>query len=310
MIHPVIGDILASIPPHNGQPGPLDPVAVRAHEESEVPPVEERVPVHSVTDRVVASENGDIPVRVYTPHDASEYDVIVYFHGGAFFLGSLETHDGVARNLANATGHRVVSVGYRRAPEAAFPAGLDDGHSVVRWITEHSDEIAWNGRTLALAGDSSGANFAAALAARAHDEGIPVTHQVLLYPSLDLDFDAERFPSLHENGTGYFVEYDSMLAFNAFYIASGANPADPLVSPVKREDLTGLPPALVITAEYDPMRDEGEAYAGRLAHAGVKTVLKRYDGATHGFMQHFAWLPEFAGSFEVVRDFLSASVKP
>lgn len=302
MIHPVIGEILASIPQHDGAVGALDPVAMRAKEESEVPPLSDRVPVHSVEARTVTSGDGDIPVRVYTPHEADEYDVIVYLHGGAFFLGSLETHDGVARNLANATGHRVVSVGYRRAPEAPFPAGLDDCRAVVRWVAEHGQEIGWNGRNLAVVGDSSGATFAAVLAA---DEGAPVTHQVLLYPSLDLDFDTERFPSLRENGKGYFVEYESMLAFNAFYIEGGANPADPRVSPFKRESLAGLPPALIITAEYDPMRDEGEAYAKRLQDAGVPATAKRYDGATHGFMQHFAWLPEFAGSFDLVGEFLN-----
>src|SRR5690606_37471446 len=157
------------------------------------------------------------------------------------------------------TGLKVVSAGYRRAPEAAFPAGLDDCHAVVRWVAGQGDELGWDGTTLAVAGDSSGGNFAAAVAARAPDEGFDrVTHQILYYPSLDLDFDTGRYASLRENAVGYGLETAGLKPFNAFYLDSGADPADPLVSPVKRQDLTGLPKALVVTAEFDPMRDEGE----------------------------------------------------
>ena len=199
--------------------------------------------------------------------------MLVYFHGGAFFLGSLETHDHVARNLAKETGHTVVSVDYRRAPEAAFPAGLDDCYAVLRWVAEHGESIGWNGKNLAIAGDSSGGTFVAALAARAHDDGLDaLTHQILFYPSLDLDFDVERYASMKENATGYGLETAGLLPFNSFYLDSGADPEDPRVSPIKRADLSGLAPALVITAEFDPLRDEGELYAKRLAEAGVPTT--------------------------------------
>jgi acetyl esterase len=231
--------------------------------------------------------------------------VLVYFHGGAFFLGSLETHDHVARDLAKETGLRVVSVGYRRAPEAAFPAGLQDCYGVVRWAAEHGDELGWDGGTLAIAGDSSGGTFVAAVAALAHDDGFDrLTHQVLYYPSLDLDFDEDRYPSLRENAVGYGMETAGLKPFNAFYLDSGADPADPLVSPVKRADLSGLPPALVVTAEHDPLRDEGELYGRRLAEAGVPVTVSRYAGAGHGFVQHFSWIPEFARVFEETAAFL------
>ncbi|MBT3149464.1 alpha/beta hydrolase [Streptomyces sp. CHD11] len=302
-LHPEIAAFLAGLPAPDG--GPLDPAALRAADEAHVPPPEERLPLHAVEDVTARTAAGEVPVRVYTPAEADSHGVLVYFHGGAFFLGSLETHDHVARSLAKETGLKVVSVGYRLAPEAAFPAGLDDCCAVVRWVAEQGTGLGWDGTTLAVAGDSSGGNFAAAVAARAHDEGFDrITHQILYYPSLDLDFDVERYASLRENAKGYGLETEGLKPFNAFYLDSGADPADPRVSPVKRADLTGLPPALVVTARYDPMRDEGELYGERLREAGVEVRVSRYDGAGHGFVQHFSWIPEFHQVFAETRDFL------
>jgi acetyl esterase len=298
-LHPTVAEVLSTLPPP--PPGPMDPVLLRAAEEAQVPPVENRLPLHSVEDTTADG----VPVRIYTPATADAYGLLVYFHGGAFFLGSLETHDHVARALAKETGLKVVSVGYRRAPGAPFPAGLQDCHTAVRWAAEHGDNLGWDGTTLAIAGDSSGGNFVAAVAALAHDDGFDgITHQVLYYPSLDLDFDVDRYPSLRENAEGYGLETAGLKPFNAFYLDSGADPADPRVSPVKRADLTGLPPALVITAEHDPLRDEGELYGRRLREAGVPATVSRYAGAGHGFVQHFSWIPEYARVFDETRDFL------
>ncbi|MER7364927.1 alpha/beta hydrolase [Nonomuraea wenchangensis] len=302
-LHPDIAKALAAMPAP--PPGPLDPIAMRAAEEADVPPVAERLPLHAVQDATARTAAGEVPVRIYTPADAAAYGLLVYFHGGAFFLGSLETHDHVARSLAKETGLKVISVGYRRAPEHAFPAGLQDCYGVVRWAAEQGGSLAWDGGTLALAGDSSGGSFVAAVAAMAHDDGFDrITHQVMYYPSLDLDFDVERYPSLRENAVGYGLETAGLKPFNAFYLASGADPADPLVSPIKRADLTGLPPALVITGEYDPMRDEGELYGRRLAEAGVPATVSRYPGAGHGFVQHFSWIPDYHRAFEETVGFL------
>ncbi|MFK4153953.1 alpha/beta hydrolase [Streptomyces fungicidicus] len=302
-LHPEIARILAAMPAP--PPGPLDPVALRAADETQVAPPEERLPLHAVEDTTARTASGEVPVRIYTPAEADAYGLLVYFHGGAFFLGSLETHDHVARSLAKETGLKVVSVGYRLAPEAAFPAGLDDCHAVVRWAAGENPNLAWDGTTLAVAGDSSGGNFAAAVAAKAHDDGFDrITHQILYYPSLDLDFDVDRHASLRENAVGYGLETAGLKPFNAFYLDSGADPADPLVSPVKRADLTGLPPALVVTGQYDPMRDEGELYGERLRAAGVQATVSRYEGAGHGFVQHFSWIPEYHKVFEETRDFL------
>ncbi|WP_306232361.1 alpha/beta hydrolase [Agrococcus beijingensis] len=311
-LHPKIAEILAGFPAP--EPGPLDPAAMRAGEESQVPPEASRIPVAEVRDAVVPGSDADgVPVRIYRDAtDAEGSGVIVYVHGGAFFLGSLDTHDHVARSLAVETGLTVVSVGYRRAPEAAFPAGLDDVLAAVRWAAEHGDELGQQpgrqhgqGGTLALVGDSSGGTFVAAAVALLHDEGFErVTHQVLYYPSLDLDFDESRYPSLVENAVGFGMETAGLAPFNAFYLDSGADPADPRVSPIKRDDLTGLPAALILTAEHDPLRDEGERYGERLREAGVPVRVTRYEGAGHGFVQHFGWLPEYHRAYVETAEFL------
>ena len=298
-LHPEIAKVLDTLPPP--PPGPLDPAVLRAAEEARVAPVEERLPLYAVEDRTVPSASGAVPVRIYTPTPDGATGLLVYVHGGAFFLGSLDTHDHVARSLARETGCTVVAVGYRRVPEAAFPAGLLGCYAIVRWAAANA-----NGQVLAIAGDSSGGTLAAAVTGMAHDDGFDrLTHQVLYYPSLDLDFDVDRYPSLQENAEGYGLETAGLAPFNAFYLDSGADPLDPLVSPIRRRDLTGLPPALIVTAEHDPLRDEAELYGRRLAEAGVEVTVSRYAGANHGFVANFSWIPEYHRVFEETAAFLN-----
>ncbi len=304
-IHPKIAELLGTLPPFDHSTPP-DPAVIRARDAEHVPPAGERLPLHAVEDVTVPTQAGEVPVRIYTPAEADSYGLLVYFHGGAFFSGSLDSHDTVARSLAKETGHKVVSVGYRLAPEAAFPAGLQDCYGVVRWALAHGTDLKWDGGNLAVAGDSSGGNFAAAVAAMDHDFGWDcITHQILFYPSVDLDFDVDRYASLRENAEGYGLETAGLKPWNSFYVEGGADPADPLVSPVKREDLSGLPPALVVTAEYDPLRDEGELYGRRLQDAGVEATVSRYAGANHGFVVNFAWLPEYHRVFTETAEFLN-----
>ncbi|GAA4708808.1 acetyl esterase [Promicromonospora umidemergens] len=305
-LHPQIAEVLRTLPAPPD--GPLDPVAMRAAEESQVTPLDERLPLNLVLDTTARTTSGDVPVRIYRPTDTETSGVIVYLHGGAFFLGSLETHDHVARALAKESGLTVVAVGYRLAPESVFPAGLQDCCAVLRWVADghaNGGVVRWDGATLAVVGDSSGGTYAAAVAAMAHDDGFDrITHQVLFYPSLDLDLDVDRYASLRENAVGYGMETAGLKPFNAFYLDSGADPADPLVSPIKRTDLTGLPPALIITAEHDPLRDEGELYGTRLREAGVEVTVSRYAGAGHGFVQHFSWIPDYHRAIEEAGEFL------
>lgn len=303
-LHPDIAAFIATLPPTDHSQ-PLDYQAWRDAEASRVQTPENRTPqLISVVDEIAVTSQGDIPVRIYTPTTTERHGLLIYFHGGAFFSGSLETHDHVARLLASHTGLKIVSVDYRLAPEHAYPAGLQDCYAVTRWAVEQADHLGWDGTTLAVAGDSSGGTFAAAVTAMAHDDGFhQITHQVLLYPSLDLDFNTNRYASRQENATGYGLETAGLAQHNAFYLESGADPAEPLASPIRRENLSDLPTALIITAEYDPLRDEGEDYGRRLDEAGVDTRIVRWAGANHGFMQNFAWIPEMAQAYATVGDF-------
>jgi acetyl esterase len=302
-VHPKIAEFLATLPPSDGNAPDVE--SWRSQGESHLPPLGERLPLQAVEDSVAETGSGQVPLRIYTPTNSQTFGLLLYFHGGAFFSGSLETHDSIARSLAKSTGLKVISVGYRLAPEHAYPAGLDDCYEAVRWAVGHAEELAWNRQTLAVAGDSSGGTFVAAVCAKAIDDGFTaITDQILFYPSVDLDFEVSRYPSLSENAVGKGLETIALKPHNSFYVGSGADPADPLVSPIKRQDLSGMPRALVITAEFDPLRDEGEAYGHHLVDSGVEVTSKRYQGATHGFVQYFSWLPEYSGVFEEVADFL------
>ncbi|HRO31503.1 MULTISPECIES: alpha/beta hydrolase [Micrococcaceae] len=310
-LHPQIAQLLETLPPFDHSVRP-DPAGKRAADQEFVAPLAERLPLHAVRDTTAATATGEVPVRIFTPVEADSYGVVVYFHGGAFFSGDLETHDHVARHLAKESGHQIVLVDFDLAPEAAFPRSLTQCYGVVRWVAETVGDfgdpggLRWNGRTLAVAGDSSGGNFVAAVTAMAHDDGFgKITHQVLYYPSVDLDFDEDRYPSLRENATGYGLETPALRPWNSFYLESGADPADPLVSPIKRADLSGLPKALIITAGFDPLRDEGELYGLRLREAGVETTVTRFEQANHGFVQNFFWIPELHEAFTQTAEFLT-----
>jgi acetyl esterase len=251
-----------------------------------------REDVASVTDHRVATADGDVPVRVYQPAGdaAGPRPVLVYFHGGGWVIGSVETHDHTCRSLANGTGAAVVSVDYRLAPEHPYPAGLHDCLAAVGWVVDNAAELGVDASRLAVGGDSAGGNLAALVAQRARDEGPPIRFQLLIYPVTDLTL---SHGSIDENGEGYFLTKEAMLWFRECYLGQG-DPSDAAVSPLHAPAaaLDGLPPALVITAEYDPLRDEGEAYAAALRAAGVEATAARYDGVIHGFFSMPDNIPE------------------
>jgi acetyl esterase len=245
----------------------------------------------TIPDQTVPGPAWDIPVRIITPAGAPEGPLpcLVYFHGGGWVLGDLDTLDTTCRAIANRAGVKVVSVHYRLSPEHKFPIPLDDCYGALTWVVDNADSLGIDPQRIAVAGDSAGGNLAAAVAIRARDEGGPaIALQVLVYPVTNHSFDTESY---RENGDGYLLTKDMMVWFWDHYLENDADGQNPLASPLLAEDLSGLPPALVITAEYDPLRDEGEAYAARLAEAGVPVQHTRYDGQIHAFFQMPAAIP-------------------
>jgi acetyl esterase len=243
--------------------------------------------VAEVEDRHLPGSDGAVPVRIFTPAGAGPgpLPVLVWFHLGGFVFGSVNWVDSITRALANRSGCIVVSVDYRLAPEHPYPAARDDAWTAVRWVAGHAGEIGADPDRLAVGGDSAGANLAAVCCLLARDQGGPtIAFQLLIYPSPDCSEDAFELPSHRENGAGgLLITNADIRRWWSHYLSGGADPRDPYLSPQHAPDLSGLPPALVITAEYDPLRDPGEEYARRLAEAGVPTDLRRLDGQIHAF---------------------------
>ncbi len=237
-------------------------------------------PVSTVEDRRVPRDGGAedaVPVRVYTPRSRPAHDLpaVVYLHGGGWVIGDLDTYEPDCRRLADATGALVVGVDYRLAPEHPFPAALEDTWAVLCWAAHRYGRVA-------VAGDSAGGNLAAALVLRARDAGGPqVTAQMLNYPVLDA---TASMPSYEEFDEGPNLTSGEMRWFIGAYLPREQDRRNPLASPLLAADLAGLPPAVVSTAGYDPLRDEGDRYAERLRAAGVEVVHRRYDSLVHGFV--------------------------
>ena len=238
-------------------------------------------PVHEVTDRTFPGSDGELPVRIYRPDHDGPLGTLVYFFGGGWTLGSIDTSDGVCRALANAAGCQVVTPGYRLAPEHPFPAAVHDCLAAVEWVATHAAELGADPARLAVGGDSAGGNLAAVVSLLARDRGGPaLAAQLLVYPNTCYHADTE---SLRDNDDRWMFNRNSVDWYWRNYLSTPDEGRDPLVSPLLAEDLAGLPPALVLTAEYDPLRDEGERYANRLREAGVPVELTRYAGLAHGF---------------------------
>ena len=266
--------------------------------------------LQSVTDIKIPSPEGHvIPARVYVPVGTSKPPVCVYFHGGGWVIGSVESHDAPCRELAARSGCAVVSVDYRLSPETPYPGPLDDCIAATEWIATNGSEIGVDGSRLAVGGDSAGGNLAAAVTLVARERGGPaIAAQALVYPATDLSL---AQPSIVENGEGYFLTADAMRWFVGHYLnGAPAKSIDPLVSPLHAPDVTGLPPALVITAEFDPLRDEGEAYARKLEAAGVPTTQHRFDGQIHGFLGMYAMLDDGKAALDEIAGTLRSALHP
>jgi acetyl esterase len=238
--------------------------------------------VARVTDMYISTTNADIPIRIYYPEGIGPWPCVIYFHGGGWVVGSIETSDAFARRLALATGSAVVSVGYRLAPEHPFPAAVDDALAVANWIWTNPATVNADGSALTVCGDSAGGNLAAVTALRARDEaGPPIGSQVLIYPATDHNLDRASY----QRGIRGLLQRADMEWFWSHYLSEVSTRAHPHASPLRAPTLAGLPPAMVVTAEFDPLCDEGEAYAAALGAAGVSSTLVRCYGLGHGFLR-------------------------
>jgi acetyl esterase len=235
-----------------------------------------------VEDRTAPGPAGPIPLRIYRPLPAGTLPALIYYHGGGWVGGDLDTHDALCRAVANAAQCAVIAVDYRLAPEHKYPAAADDAYAAAGWAREHAAELQIDGRRIAVGGDSAGGNLAAAISLMARDRHEPIPClQVLLYPIVDYDLTTASYKEFAE---GYTLSRAAMQWFWRHYLPHDGDARQPYAAPLQSTDLRGLPPALVLTAEYDVLRDEGEKYAERLLAAGVPTELTNYHGMIHGFI--------------------------
>ncbi len=280
-------------------PASDDPIAAaRNYYRSIAPLAGKREPVHAVEDHRIEAGSHQIPVRIYNPYGGSGLPAVIFFHGGWFFAGDLETHDRPLRALANAAGCMVVAVDYRLAPEHPFPAAIDDGISVLKWVAAEGTRFGIDPDRLIIAGDSAGGTIATVLARKAFAvKGLHVLLQVLIYPVTDPTLQSE---SWHQFANGPVITLDTALQAWHMYVPDIADKQNADAAPMLTGDFDHSPNALVIVAEFDPLHDEGIAYAARLEKAGVKVRTSTYKGMLHGFFQMAGYIDEGKAAIEEV----------
>ena len=275
-----------------------------------MPPATSPEQVGEVLDRTVKGPAGEIPVRIYRPTAdaragiAGAIPTVAFFHGGGFVLCDLDSHDGICRALCNATPAVIVAVDYRRAPEDRYPAAVNDCYAVTAWAAEHFAELGGDPDWLTVVGDSAGGNLAAAVALMARDRGLALARQVLVYPMLDWNGDTA---SHREIGSDFYLKHDEVMYYWGEYLGEGVKGDEAYASPSFATDLTGVAPALIATAEFDPLRDEGEAYADALSAAGVPAIKHRYDGMFHSFFSFMGVVPAATELRDEIASFLRGS---
>jgi acetyl esterase len=236
--------------------------------------------VARVTNRTVPGPAGELPIRIYSPATTERPPVLVYFHAGGWVSGSISRADTPVRALANATRCIIVSVEYRLSPESKFPAPAEDCYAATQWVAEHANELGGDPERIGVIGDSAGGNLAAAVTLMARDRGTPrLALQALICPAMDTSTDTDSY---RQCADGYLLTLEGMEWFWGHYLATDADRSNPYACPLAAQDYSRLPPAIVFTCEYDPLRDEGETYGQRLAAAGVAVQILRYDGMLHG----------------------------
>lgn len=291
-LEPVTAAILAQIAESGAPEYHQLPVIESRAQYTEAQSVPPSIEVYSVEDFVVPGPAGDIPVRLYRPNDKPA-PLHVHFHGGGWVIGNLVTHDADCREIVAASGCMVLAVDYRLAPEHPFPAAPEDCYAVSCWAAANSTQLGGSPGLISIGGDSAGGNLAAVVALMARDRNGPeFAMQLLLYPITEPSMASASF---RDNAEGYLLTKTMMAWFWDHYCPDIEQRKHPLISPLMASDLSGLPPALMITAEFDPLRDEGEAYAARLKEAGVEVEMRRFNGFIHGFFS-------LAGIIEATRE--------
>lgn len=234
--------------------------------------------------RMIAGPDGqELKIRIYWPEGTGPFGACLYFHGGGWVLNNIDTHDDLVQRLAETSGCVFVAVDYRLAPEHKYPAALEDSYAALNWVAANAKDLNIDSSRIAVSGDSAGGNLAAALCLMTRDRGGPaIAFQVLIYPITDCDFERASY---QENADGYFLTKSQMVWFWNHYVSSPSQMCEPYASPLRAESLQGVPAALILTAEFDPLRDEGEEYAVALRNAGVPVEMIRYDGMIHAFLK-------------------------
>ncbi|TSI05742.1 alpha/beta hydrolase [Lysinibacillus sp. BW-2-10] len=269
------------------------------------PPLEKRPKVLNIEDMTVNAGTHQIPIRIYTPEESAPYPLHVFFHGGSYINGSLESHDVSCRLICSLSGVKVIAVDYRKAPEHPAPAAFQDCYTVTKWVVDNAEQLGGNQHNVSVGGSSAGGNLATCVALKSIKTGdFNLAKQVLHYPATDLDEKIKG--SEYQSRDLYNAKYGVDITQSQTHLKHGKQENSPFISPIEATSdmLEKMPDTLIFTAEYDPLCDEGEAYAEKLKEAGVNVRLVRFDGDIHGFMQYFPGSPDYMRGYDITSEFL------
>jgi acetyl esterase len=259
-------------------------------------------PIFEITNRFIPGPTSDLPIRIYRPTNNPTAPAIVHFHGGGFVLNYLDMYDASMARLANQSGFTIIGVHYQKAPEHPFPIPFDDCYATLLWVREHSEELRVDQNSIGVAGDSAGATLASAVALKARDNNIDLKFQALIYPCNGRDFSTESYENM---ATGYGLSTQAMKWFWEQYLQGDEHDENPYAVPMSAKDFAGCAPAIIITAQYDPLLSDGEKYASLLLRDGVPVLYRQFDGMIHGFFTNMAVTP----TAQVAIDFLAEELK-